>query len=284
MRFSTSSLLAILSVCVGAQKHGEGAEGTEMGPVAFLWPADRNWTAAADNIAPCGSADGPKNRTQFPLSQGAVALTIADEAWNVAIRLATGNDPRSQEDFVDDQVVSNVSEVDPGHQCYKLQNLDGITAGTNATIQMEYWGEFEGENNGNNQSFFACADITFVAPSDFKINAPCFNVTADEFDDPSSTSSPTSSSSSSPTSGSSSSDTSGTAQPSNSGSGGLSPGAKAGIAVGAVIGGLAIIGIVAFFMWRRGKMTGLQGKEQYELRAKNLEGEPTATPERRSGV
>lgn len=83
--------LAAFSAHVVAQTHGAGAEGTEMGPVAFLWPPDRNWTAQADNIAPCGSPDGPSNRTEFPLSQGAVALTIADEAWNVAIRLATGN-------------------------------------------------------------------------------------------------------------------------------------------------------------------------------------------------
>lgn len=91
MRFSLFPACATWFACVVAQSHGEGAEGTEMGPVAFLWPADRNWSAAADNIAPCGSTDGPANRTQFPLSQGAVALTIADEAWNVAIRLATGN-------------------------------------------------------------------------------------------------------------------------------------------------------------------------------------------------
>ncbi|KAF2441073.1 hypothetical protein P171DRAFT_419191 [Karstenula rhodostoma CBS 690.94] len=256
--------LAASFACVDAQ-HGAGAEGTEMGPVAFLWPPDRNWNAQADNIAPCGSRDGPSNRTEFPLTQGAVALTIADEAWNVAIRLATGNDPRTQEDFIDDQVVSNVSEVDPGHQCYKLQHLDGITAGTNATIQMEYWGEFEGENAGNNQSFFACADITFVPAADFNATAPCFNVTSSDFDAPSSSSSPTSSPSSSPDS---------TSNPSSSGSqssgGGLSTGAKAGIAVGSIIGGLALIGLVALLMLRRGKAQGLKGKEEYELRAKGL--------------
>lgn len=55
----------------------------------------------------------------------------------------------------------NVTDIDPGHQCYKLDNrqTEGITAGTNATIQLEYWAEYEGENNGKNQSFFACADI-----------------------------------------------------------------------------------------------------------------------------
>ena len=41
-----------------------------------------------DNIAPCGSASGPTNRTIFPLSQGSVALSIADEAYKVAFRLA----------------------------------------------------------------------------------------------------------------------------------------------------------------------------------------------------
>ncbi|KAL5391429.1 hypothetical protein DPSP01_001297 [Paraphaeosphaeria sporulosa] len=255
--------------CVEAQ-HGSGAEGTEMGPVAFLWPPDRNWTAQADNIAPCGSPDGPSNRTEFPLTQGAVALTIADEAWNVAIRLATGNDPRTQDDFVDDQVVSNVSEVDPGHQCYKLQNLEGMTAGMNATIQMEYWGEFEGENDGKNQSFFACADITFVSVSDFTTAVPCFNVTSDEFEatSPSNTSSPTSSSSISPSSTSNAS-----SSESQSRGSGLSTGAKAGIAVGSIIGGLALIGVVAVLMLRRGKAQGLKGKEEYELRAKSL-GEP----------
>lgn len=67
-------------------------------------------------------------------------------------------DPTTQADF-DDQVVNNITDIDPGHQCYKIDALEGIAPGTNATIQLEYWAEFEGENNGNNQSFFACADI-----------------------------------------------------------------------------------------------------------------------------
>lgn len=55
--------------------------------------------------------------------------------------------------------MSNISSVAPGHQCYSIDRLEGIPAGTNATIQLEYWSEFEGENDGKNQSFFACADI-----------------------------------------------------------------------------------------------------------------------------
>jgi hypothetical protein len=46
--------------------HAAGAEGTVMGPVQFLWPADRPWSADADNTAPCGSNSGVTNRTQFP--------------------------------------------------------------------------------------------------------------------------------------------------------------------------------------------------------------------------
>lgn len=65
-----------------------------MGPVAFMWPPDRVWTAAADNIAPCGSPSGPANRTLFPMSQGSVALSIADEAWHIAFRIAY-NDSKS---------------------------------------------------------------------------------------------------------------------------------------------------------------------------------------------
>ena len=67
-------------------------------------------------------------------------------------------DPKSQSDF-GEQVVENITDIEPGHQCYKLDALENISAGTNATIQLEYWAEYEGENNGNNQSFFACADI-----------------------------------------------------------------------------------------------------------------------------
>lgn len=49
--------------------HAQGAEGSVMGPVAFLWPEDRPWSADADNTAPCGSSAGITNRTQFPLGK-----------------------------------------------------------------------------------------------------------------------------------------------------------------------------------------------------------------------
>ncbi|OAL06856.1 hypothetical protein IQ06DRAFT_237301 [Phaeosphaeriaceae sp. SRC1lsM3a] len=252
-----------------AQTHGDGAEGTEMGPVAFMWPADRIWDAAHDNTAPCGSAEGPSNRTIFPVQQGQVALSIADDAYHVAFRLALGNNPTTQADF-GKQVVPNTTDVDPGHQCYKVGQLESAQAGQNATIQLEYWAEFEGENDGKNQSFFACADITFVETKDFNLQVPCFNVTSDDF------SAPTPSSSGTANTGLSASTS---ATPNNGGGGGLSTGAKAGIAVGSVIAGLALFGAIGFLLWRRGRNAGLKGKDEYELRAKNLgtpEGETRA--------
>lgn len=92
-----------------AEIHGEGDEGTIMGPVAFLWPDDRSWDASYDNTSPCGSSAGVTNRTEFPLSQylchitfhrstadeligqGEVALSIADDAWKVAFYISFDN-------------------------------------------------------------------------------------------------------------------------------------------------------------------------------------------------
>lgn len=41
---------------------------SDMGPAAFLWPADRAYSAVNDNTPPCGSAAGVTNRTNFPMS------------------------------------------------------------------------------------------------------------------------------------------------------------------------------------------------------------------------
>lgn len=68
-------------------------------------------------------------------------------------------DPTDQSDF-SQQVVSNVTAIEPGHQCYKVANIpDTVESGTNATIQLEYWSNMDNELGGRNQSFFACADI-----------------------------------------------------------------------------------------------------------------------------
>ncbi|TRX96317.1 hypothetical protein FHL15_002589 [Xylaria flabelliformis] len=218
--------------------HGQDAEGTVQGPVAFLWPEDRPWSAAADNVGPCGSPNKVANRTEFPLSQGSVALTIADEAWDVAFSIAYANDPTVQSQF--SQQVISVPEVESGHQCYKVADIpDSVVAGSNATIQLEYWSNIDNELGGRNQSFFACADITFVEAADFTSQVPCFNITTSDFNTP---------------------EPSATDKPNNTGdannskpspSGKLSTGATAGIAVGVIVASLLIIGVAAFVILRK---------------------------------
>ncbi|SPO06366.1 related to WSC2 Glucoamylase III (alpha-1,4-glucan-glucosidase) [Cephalotrichum gorgonifer] len=241
MRFTaliSSASLALSHVAMAADEvHGSSELGNSMGPVDFLWPSSREWSADADNTAPCGSNKGPGDRTIFPISQGLVSLSIADAAYNVAFYIAVDDDPDAASDF-QTQVVQDIAELDPGHQCYRLRNTPTVTAGTNATIQLQYWADYEGEKD--NQKFYACADVTFVELSDFDIQAPCFNVTSEEFNPPASDSKPDA-------------DTETTSDKSSSGGGGLSKGATAGVAVGTIVGSLAIVGLVAWFMLRRRK-------------------------------
>ncbi|KAK6532030.1 hypothetical protein TWF694_003193 [Orbilia ellipsospora] len=238
MLHKTLYFLAALSAIVAptvAEVHGEGDEGTIMGPVAFLWPENRPWSAAEDNTAPCGSASGPTNRTDFPLIGGAVALSIADDAWNVEFRIAYGNDPKSQGDF-QTFVSAKISEIEAGHQCYKAPTISTVASGSNATIQLEYWSN----DSGRNESFFACADVTLVSATAFTESIPCFNVTASEFEAPQTTetvvSQPPEQTSTPVTA------------PADTG---LTSGQKAGIAVGSIIGASLIIGIAAFFALRK---------------------------------
>lgn len=73
-------------------------------------------------------------------------------------------EPTTQSEF-SEQIVQNITEVEPGHQCYKIASLPSTaTAGTNATIQLAYWADFEGENGGKNETFYACADIVSEPP------------------------------------------------------------------------------------------------------------------------
>ncbi|KAI0451232.1 hypothetical protein F5B21DRAFT_387835 [Xylaria acuta] len=241
--------------------HGQGAEGTVQGPVAFLWPGNRPWSAATDNAGPCGSPNGVTNRTEFPLSHGSVALTIADEAWNVAFSIAYA-DVQSQ---FSQQVVS-VPEVESGHQCYKVADIpNNVVAGSNATIQLEYWSNIDNELGGRNQSFFACADITFVEAAEFTAQVPCFNVTTSDFNLPESSSTATADQPDN-TGGA---DNAAPDTSSSSSSGGLTAGATAGIAVGVVVASLLVIGVVAFFVFRRrGKQT--RDHENQPSRAKNM--------------
>lgn len=78
--------------------------------------------------------------------------------------LTNGEDPTAQSQF--SQQIVSVPEVESGHQCYKVADILGtVVAGSNATIQLEYWSNMDNELGGRNQSFFACADIVSIATS-----------------------------------------------------------------------------------------------------------------------
>ncbi|EHA50259.1 hypothetical protein MGG_03367 [Pyricularia oryzae 70-15] len=232
--------------------HGVGAMGTEMGPVAFLWPADRPWSAGADNTEPCGSTQGVGNRTPFPLSAGAVSLSIAADAYDVEFTMSYAKDPKSNSDFTQQAIPSSVGKIVSGHQCYKLNAPPStVKAGDDATIQLKYRSKFPGENNGNDQTFYACADIQYVETSLFKTAIPCFNVTSDEFAAPETTNSPAAPATNS--------------QP----AAGLTTGAIAGIAVGTIVGSLAVVGVVAFLVFRKRRAGAARNAETVLPVAKN---------------
>ncbi|EPS35786.1 hypothetical protein H072_10703 [Dactylellina haptotyla CBS 200.50] len=250
-----AAALSAIAAPVAAQVHGEGEQGSSMGPVAFLWPEDRPWSAAEDNKAPCGSSSGPTTRTDFPLIGGAVALSIADDAWNVVFRIAYGSNPTTQGDF-QTFVPAKVNAIEAGHQCYKAPTIANSFSGSNATIQMEYWSN----DSGRDESFYACADITLVSATTFDDTIPCFNVTASEFEAPQATETVVTQAPEQTSAPSASSvDT------------GLTTGQTAGIAVGSILGASLIIGIAVFFAFRKRSQPADNEAAPYMTQAKTAQ-------------
>ncbi|KAK7753182.1 hypothetical protein SLS62_004915 [Diatrype stigma] len=214
-------------------QHDSDDEVDDMGPAAFLWPPDREWLSYHDNVEPCGTSSGPTNRTEFPLTGGQVALVQQDESFGIQIAISYNDDPQTNDDFNVLVSADRIKELDPGHQCLDIANPPSdVSVGSNATLQIKYTSEFD---TNVNETYYACADITYVSRADFNYTIPCFNVTEPE-------ATPTSSSVPAAT------DQSGT---SSGGSGGsLSGGAIAGIVIGSVVG-VAFIAIVLFFLYRR---------------------------------
>ncbi|KAJ6177812.1 hypothetical protein N7519_008273 [Penicillium mononematosum] len=170
--------LLALSAIGGLCAHGDEAS-TEMGPAAFMWPPDRLWGAAYDNNAPCGSSTGPVNRTSFPLINGKLALVIQDESWNVQVAISHKSNPTTNDDFEAFIDSSTLSDIDPGHECYSVPNPSiDVEEGMNATFQIKYTSDFDTDKN---ETYYACADVTYIAASKFTYQVPCFNVTSDEF-------------------------------------------------------------------------------------------------------
>ncbi|KAJ5598667.1 hypothetical protein N7537_008751 [Penicillium hordei] len=234
--------LIALSVVGGLCAHGDEAS-TEMGPAAFMWPPDRLWGAAYDNNAPCGSSTGAVNRTNFPLINGKLALVLQDESWNVQVAISHKSNPTTNDDFEAFINGSTLSEIEPGHECYSVPNPSiDIEEGMNATFQIKYTSDFDTDKN---ETYYACADVTYIPASKFTYQVPCFNVTSDEFTDATTTTTATIGATATTAASGATKNTGTTGEKSS----GLSGGAIAGIVVGSVAG--LALGIALLFFYRR---------------------------------
>jgi hypothetical protein len=132
--------------------------------------------------------------------------------------------------------------------CYPVPNPGVDTEeGMNATFQIKYTSDFDTDKN---ETYYACADITYVPASKFTYQVPCFNVTVDEFSPTNGTESNSTSTDNDTTdSNGASASGSGGGTSSSRGSSGLSGGAIAGIVVGCVAA--AVIAAVLLFGYRR---------------------------------
>lgn len=111
----------------------------------------------------------------------------------------------------------------------------------NATFQIKYTSDFDTDKN---ETYYACADVTYIAASKFTYQVPCFNVTSDEFTDVTATTTATAGATATGASGATK-NTDTTSEKSS----GLSGGAIAGIVVGSVAG--LAIGVALLFFYRR---------------------------------
>ncbi|KAJ9137038.1 Cytokine inducing-glycoprotein [Pleurostoma richardsiae] len=214
-----------------------------MGPAAFLWPSDRVWSAALDNTAPCGSVAQVTNRTDFPLTGGYVALVDQEEAYDVQISISYSEEPSSNSDFSVMVSSQSLQDLYMGHTCVSVPNApSSVTAGTNATLQVQYISQWD---TSSNQTFYACADITYISAADFTANEWCFNATEQPAATTTSTTSAATSTAAS--SGGSSGDSSST----SGGSSGISKGAIAGAVVGSVCGA-ALLAAAGLALYRLG--------------------------------
>ncbi|WYZ39089.1 hypothetical protein EsH8_III_001003 [Colletotrichum jinshuiense] len=239
MHASLKTFLALGLASVACAQHTK--QDDEMGPAAFMWPTDRVWSGDMDNQAPCGSKSGPANRTEFPLVGGKLALVAQDDYYNTKISVSYKNDPTSNSDFTTVIEEQSVADLNPGHTCVDLANPpSSVTAGSNATIQIIYRADWDAPHN---QTFYACADITYVEAANFDTRIPCFNATEPGEDDIAATASPSASSTNAASS-------SGSSSGSGSSKGGLSGGAIAGIVIGAVAGVGLLVGAALFFYRR----------------------------------
>lgn len=161
------------------------------------------------------------------------------------LKVSSIPDPTENKDFT---AIEDFPDLVPGHECYDVTNPPkNIASGSNATLQISYLSTFDTDKN---ETYYACADITYVELSAFKEFVFCRNITA-----PETTSTSTSTASSTATASTSTS----TSSSSSSKGSGLSGGQIAGIVIGSLMG-VALIAVGAFLLWSRHQRQILRDK------------------------
>lgn len=154
--------------------------------------------------------------------------------------------------------------MDLGHTCINVPNAPStVGAGSNATFQIKYIADFD---KPENQTFYACADITYVsAITDSGAGSSmCFNATTPSADKGGKTSStPT------PSSGSGSAS-------SGKSSSGLSGGAIAGVVIGC-LAGVGLVGAGALVMYRRRQRRLAAARQEHTARGVKWEERSTTS-------
>ncbi|RDA86163.1 hypothetical protein CP532_3052 [Ophiocordyceps camponoti-leonardi (nom. inval.)] len=148
-----------------------------MGPASILWPESRVWTSDMDNTAPCGSSGAIAVRTKFPMTGGSVSLVAQDDYYDSKISISYKKDPKENSDFTPFNIAhSSINDLDPGHTCVVVPDAPPnlVSEGTNATIQVIYRSNWE---KPENQTFYVCADITYVPREKVEDDMLCFNAT-----------------------------------------------------------------------------------------------------------
>lgn len=183
-------------------------------------------------------------------------------------------DPVSNNDFQTIISSNRVPELYPGHECYSIPSPpSNIGNGSNATLQIRYIAEGDSDTN---QTFYACADITYIPLNEFTGSIPCFNVSIEDFETTSSataaaTASPTGSTSASAATVTGAAAQSTATSEASGGSpshDGLSGGAIAGTVIGCVAGAALIAG--ALFMIYRRRRQGRKRRQVAALRMNDL--------------
>ncbi|KAK4442679.1 hypothetical protein QBC34DRAFT_479807 [Podospora aff. communis PSN243] len=186
MQISTG-LLALLAL---GSRHvlAHDDDDDDMAPLGFMWPTERTWDDDHGMTAPCGSdSRAGLKRTLFPTAGGLLSLDGKQKVYDLQLSVSFSQDPKSNSDF--SPILSGIESLNLAHACIPIPAITAAQAGRNATLQLKYIAEWHDDDHshkrhaGTNETFYSCADITFVEQAQVSLEIPCFNATAEEHED-----------------------------------------------------------------------------------------------------